>query len=46
MKSTFWIGVFPGLKAAALDYTIDQIAQFCTDIDRAQKVSAAASRRK
>jgi CDP-4-dehydro-6-deoxyglucose reductase, E1 len=45
MKSTFWIGVFPGLEAAALDYTIDQILQFCTDIDRIPKVSAAASRR-
>src|SRR4029077_3096197 len=30
MKSTFWIGVFPGLEAAALDYAIDQIAQFFT----------------
>jgi hypothetical protein len=46
MKSTFWIGVFPGLEVAALDYTIDQIAQFCADIDRTPKVTAAASRRK
>jgi CDP-4-dehydro-6-deoxyglucose reductase, E1 len=46
MKSAFWIGVFPGLEAAALDFTIDQIMQFCTDIDRIPKASAAASRRK
>ncbi len=37
MKSSFWIGVFPGLEVTALDYTIDQIAQFCSDIDRTPK---------
>jgi CDP-6-deoxy-D-xylo-4-hexulose-3-dehydrase len=46
MKSTFWVGVFPGLEVTALDYMIDQIAQFCMDIDRAPKVPVAASRRK
>ena len=45
MKSTFWIGVFPGLEAAALDFTIDQIVQFCMDIDRIPKASTAVSRR-
>jgi CDP-4-dehydro-6-deoxyglucose reductase, E1 len=27
--STFWIGVFPGLDAARIDYMIDEIAAFC-----------------
>jgi CDP-6-deoxy-D-xylo-4-hexulose-3-dehydrase len=46
MKSTFWIGVFPGLEVAALDYTIDQITQFCMDVDRVPTTVAATSRRK
>jgi CDP-6-deoxy-D-xylo-4-hexulose-3-dehydrase len=45
MKSTFWIGVFPGLESSALDYMIDQIARFCTNIDRIPKVSPARWRK-
>ena len=29
MKSTFWIGVFPGLKDAHIDYMVETIAAFC-----------------
>jgi CDP-6-deoxy-D-xylo-4-hexulose-3-dehydrase len=29
MTSTFWIGVFPGLGDAHIDYMVDEIAAFC-----------------
>jgi CDP-6-deoxy-D-xylo-4-hexulose-3-dehydrase len=29
MQSTFWVGVWPGLKQAHLDYIADSIAEFC-----------------
>jgi CDP-6-deoxy-D-xylo-4-hexulose-3-dehydrase len=28
MARTFWIGVYPGLSAAMLDYTADKIREF------------------
>jgi CDP-6-deoxy-D-xylo-4-hexulose-3-dehydrase len=29
MNNTFWIGVFPGLKAEEVQYMIDTIKEFC-----------------
>ena len=29
MHRTFWIGVYPGLSAAAIDYVLEVIAAFC-----------------
>lgn len=29
MKNTFWLGTWPGLSTAQLDYVIDSIASFC-----------------
>jgi len=40
MKQTFWIGVYPGLGAAELDYVIGAIGEFCRDrlaINRANR---------
>ena len=28
MNQTFWIGVYPGLSGAALEYVIDTIGEF------------------
>ncbi|MBV9348759.1 MAG: lipopolysaccharide biosynthesis protein RfbH [Pseudolabrys sp.] len=42
MNSTFWIGVFPGLSSPALDYAVDQIADFCANSDSITKAAAAA----
>jgi dTDP-4-amino-4,6-dideoxygalactose transaminase len=28
MERTFWIGVYPGLSAAALDYVLETITDF------------------
>ena len=29
MRNTFWIGVYPGLGDAAIDYMIETIGHFC-----------------
>ena len=31
MRQTFWIGVYPGLNDAAIDYVVNVIADFCRD---------------
>ena len=30
MERTFWIGVYPGMTAAKLDWMIQSIREFCT----------------
>lgn len=37
MNGTFWLGVFPGLDRAMLDYVIDRVRAFCKDPRRAAK---------
>jgi CDP-6-deoxy-D-xylo-4-hexulose-3-dehydrase len=32
MTSTFWIGVYPALGTAQIDYMIDRISEFCAGI--------------
>jgi CDP-6-deoxy-D-xylo-4-hexulose-3-dehydrase len=29
MHNTFWLGVFPGLNQAMLDYVVESVTEFC-----------------
>jgi len=41
MRRSFWIGVFPGLSNAMLDFAADSVIEFVTDPQNFTSTSAA-----